>query len=318
MAKIKGIKTKVGDETSAVSRETAVASVPPGGSIAAGVITMLAQSTVPSGWLLCDGAEYSQTTYSSLYGVIGSAYNTHPSLGSPGAGNFRVPDLRDLFPVGMNPTGPAGTTSLGSYSTTGWNHTHTVPAHAHTLGNHTHTMSAHTHSVPSHSHTLGSHTHGIPSHTHGIAQHIHYFGAHRHSASIGIYTEHTHGIPVANTGTTGTSNLRGASNTGTASQGTAASSFSVSCSGTVGSSNLADNGFNTDWASVNDGTATGAATSSTGGASANSSTVSAFTSGAPSTDTTGAPSSNTTSTDGAATTGSANPPYFGVHFIIKT
>ena len=316
MAKIKGIKTKVGDATSAVAKVTADAS---GGTpVSSGIVTMLAQGTVPSGWLLCDGAEYVQSTYSGLYSVIGSAYNTHPTLGAASAGKFRVPDFRDMFPLGMNPSGDTGTTSLGTYSTTGWNHTHTVPAHTHTLGNHTHTLGGHTHSVAGHSHTLGAHTHGIPSHTHGVAQHIHYFAAHCHSHAITVTASHYHQESLTNTTTTGTALTRCGQSSSTFNLGTGSGSsgYTINIGGTVGADYLADNGFNTNWYSVSDVEPTGPATGSTGTPSANSGTSAAFNSGTPSA-ASGAPSSNTTSSDGESATGGANPPYFGVHFIIK-
>lgn len=502
MAKIKGIKTKVGDATSAVAKVTADSS---GGTpVSSGIVTMLAQGTIPSGWLLCDGAEYDQSTYSGLYSVIGSAYNTHPTLGAASAGKFRVPDFRDMFPMGSGNTmssrynlvtyseqfdnaiwdkflisvssnattdpiggsaadlitenssagahginytstgititngqsyifsiyikangrtvvniygdavagllntsstkinlstasvvslgsatsatvtdvgngwyrvamtatatgtkaspgvyltdgtnqsytgnGTSGvylwgaqlvsandfsqntyqriaaaadfaTGSNGEYNTSGWNHTHTVPAHTHTLGNHTHTLGNHTHSVAGHSHTLGAHTHGIPSHTHGVAQHIHYFAAHCHSHAISVTASHYHQESLTNTTTTGTALTRCGQSSSTFNLGTgsASSGYTINIGGTAGSSYLADNGFNTDWYSVSDASATLGASGSTSTPSANSSTSAAFNSGTPSA-ASGAPSSNTTSSDGAAATGSANPPYFGVHFIIK-
>lgn len=504
MAKIKGIQTKVGDSTSAVTKSTVDATSSGSGSIATGVISMLATDTVPSGWMLCDGSQYSQTTYAALYAVIGNAYNTHPTLGVASSGNFRVPDFRDLFPVGsgntmssrqnlvtyseqfnnaawgkygltvtsnsttspigdttadtitessVNPAGnlhgfyassaisivigqsyifsvylkpngrdiiniypdavagklgaptkvnittgtvvtnggatnvsitnegngwfriaitctatgtaaspgvyltdgtneaysPNGTSgayvwgaqfvsastfpqntyqriaaandySTGSnaeYNTTGWNHTHTVPTHAHTLGNHTHTLNAHTHTIASHAHTLGSHTHSVGAHTHNILGHIHYFGAHRHSNALSVSTSHYHNITIYNTGTTGTGNPRGAVTSGTTTIGTTAGSFTVSLSGTVGSTYLADSGHNTDWYSLNETVATGSSSSTTGTTASNSGVSGIVTTGASSA-TSGTPSSNTTSSDGATATDAANPPYFGVHFIIKS
>jgi len=63
-------------------------------------------------WLLCDGSLYSTTTYATLYGVIGSTF------GISGA-NFRVPDFRTYFPVGVGTSfvlGTAGTASAAAGS----------------------------------------------------------------------------------------------------------------------------------------------------------------------------------------------------------
>ena len=56
----------------------------------------------PLGWLVCDGTEYSTTTYPNLYNVIGSTYNTSTGLPAPTAGNFRVPNLLGRMPVGLD------------------------------------------------------------------------------------------------------------------------------------------------------------------------------------------------------------------------
>lgn len=71
--------------------------------VPSGTVFSFAGSTAPSGWLLCDGSEYSQTTYASLFSVLGSTYNTqiNPTTGSawasPSGGTFRVPDYRGIF-----------------------------------------------------------------------------------------------------------------------------------------------------------------------------------------------------------------------------
>jgi len=49
-------------------------------------------SSVPSGWLLCDGREVSRTTYADLYGVIGGLWGT-----GDGVTTFNLPDLRGRF-----------------------------------------------------------------------------------------------------------------------------------------------------------------------------------------------------------------------------
>ena len=48
-----------------------------------GAITMYAgNSPYPSGWLLCDGSNVLQSTYSNLYTVIGNIYSAGPTLGN--------------------------------------------------------------------------------------------------------------------------------------------------------------------------------------------------------------------------------------------
>ena len=64
-----------------------------------GSIVIYASSSIPSGWVLCDGSGYSQTdpTYQNLFNVIGSSFNTP----STPIGFFSVPDLFSRTPVGF-------------------------------------------------------------------------------------------------------------------------------------------------------------------------------------------------------------------------
>ena len=58
----------------------------------AGEVSAFARTTAPDGWLVCDGAVVSRTTYARLFAAIGTTF---------GAGNgsttFRIPDLRGEF-----------------------------------------------------------------------------------------------------------------------------------------------------------------------------------------------------------------------------
>ena len=55
-------------------------------------------SSIPSGFLECNGQAVSQATYADLFAIIGTTY------GDPGGGNFNVPDLQDNVPVGKSGT----------------------------------------------------------------------------------------------------------------------------------------------------------------------------------------------------------------------
>lgn len=67
----------------------------------AGSLIMYGGTSVPTGWLFCDGSVVSQTTYSALFAAVGTAFDT----GGEGAGNFRLPDMRRRAAVGAGGTG---------------------------------------------------------------------------------------------------------------------------------------------------------------------------------------------------------------------
>lgn len=69
-----------------------------------GTMIMSAYNTsIPSGWLWCDGSEKAIATYGSLYDVLGTTYGALTN-GSGGAGSthFRLPDMRGRFPRGWD------------------------------------------------------------------------------------------------------------------------------------------------------------------------------------------------------------------------
>jgi microcystin-dependent protein len=97
--------------------------------VPSGAVSAFAGSAAPTGYLLCDGAEYSETTYAALFAVIGSTYNT----GGETANHFRVPDLRGRVIGGMGGSLLSGTDAVAD---TGGASTHTLteaemPEHKH-------------------------------------------------------------------------------------------------------------------------------------------------------------------------------------------
>jgi microcystin-dependent protein len=64
--------------------------------IPAATITMYGASTAPTGWLLCDGAAVSRTTYATLFGIIGTEYGVGDNTTT-----FNLPDLKGRAPVGF-------------------------------------------------------------------------------------------------------------------------------------------------------------------------------------------------------------------------
>lgn len=65
-------------------------------SVPVATIIASASDAAPSGYLLCDGNQYSQTQYPALYLAIGNKYNKEDTSD----GYFCVPDLRELVLVG--------------------------------------------------------------------------------------------------------------------------------------------------------------------------------------------------------------------------
>ena len=51
-----------------------------------------ASSAIPQGWLYCNGAAVSRTTYAELFAVIGTSFGT-----GDGSTTFNIPDLRGEF-----------------------------------------------------------------------------------------------------------------------------------------------------------------------------------------------------------------------------
>lgn len=107
-----------------------------------GGIVQFAGTVAPGGYLLCDGAQVSRTTYKPLFDVIGTTYGA-----GDGSTTFALPDLRQRFPLGL---AASGTGSALGQTGGAIDHVHTVNGSTDTRGAHSHTVDAHHHS---HHHT---------------------------------------------------------------------------------------------------------------------------------------------------------------------
>lgn len=107
------------------------------GTLPCGAVIPWASATIPAGWLLCNGAAVSRSTYSSLYAALGGA--SSPWGQGNGSSTFNVPDLRGRIPVGKNGDGQ-------TFEGLGW--TGGVESVALTeaqMPSHTHIQNAHNH-----------------------------------------------------------------------------------------------------------------------------------------------------------------------------
>ena len=89
----------------------------------AGAVMPFAMSTVPSGWLECNGAAVSRSTYSALFSAIGTTYGA-----GDGSSTFKVPDMRGEFPRGWD-----NSRGIDSGRDIGTNQDHALENHIHPL-----------------------------------------------------------------------------------------------------------------------------------------------------------------------------------------
>lgn len=68
--------------------------------IPSGTISMYSGTSAPTGYLMCDGAAISRTTYASLFAVVSTTYGA-----GDGSTTFNLPDLRQRFPIGVAASG---------------------------------------------------------------------------------------------------------------------------------------------------------------------------------------------------------------------
>ena len=101
-----------------------------------GAITMYGATSAPTGYLLCDGAAVSRSTYSVLFGIVSTTVGT-----GDGSSTFNVPNLQSRFPIGYDGGASYGLGTTGGATSVTPNITGTVgntalteaqlPSHAH-------------------------------------------------------------------------------------------------------------------------------------------------------------------------------------------
>lgn len=115
-----------------------------GAAFLSGMLVPYAGTSLPSGWLFCDGSAVSRTTYADLFTAVGTTYGT-----GDGSTTFNLPDLRGRAIAGQDDMGGASANRLTNQ--TGGLDGDTLGA---TGGSETHTLT--TAQMPSHTHSVSS------------------------------------------------------------------------------------------------------------------------------------------------------------------
>ena len=118
-----------------------------------GSIQAYVGQAIPSGWLLCDGSEFSRTEYPELFETIGTTFGS-----GDGSTTFGLPNLGGRVPVGQD-VGQAEFDVIGGI---GGERTHKL-----SVGE----MPPHSHGANDPGHVHPEHSHGVtdPGHSHKIA-----------------------------------------------------------------------------------------------------------------------------------------------------
>lgn len=107
-----------GDQIRVNSANDGIEYFTPSAALSTGTILIWGSTyaAVPAGYLSCDGAAVSRTTYSGLFAVIGTQYGVGDN-----STTFNLPDLKDKFPIGANSddSGTAKSLITGSLAKSG-------------------------------------------------------------------------------------------------------------------------------------------------------------------------------------------------------
>lgn len=164
----------------------------------AGAVQYFAMPNLPAGWLKCNGAAVSRTTYARLFNRISTIYG-----GGDGASTFNVPDLRGEFIRGWDDQrgldGGRGMSTLQGGQNLSHNHGISDPGHAHGLADPGHAHSAWTDTQGTHGHIVTMYGRNLSFNSGGNSYRTPYTqdgngdmsatsdgGAHAHNVGVGV------------------------------------------------------------------------------------------------------------------------------------
>jgi hypothetical protein len=160
-----------------------------------GAVIPIMFTTLPEGWLKCDGSSFSSNTYPALAQVLGNRYGT--SSGT----TYYLPNLNDRYPYIV--TGTANATTGSKLTNTSSNNTSSVGLdHGHNTGN---TGENHQHNWGNYHNKSGPSNLSMNSGPINASGQGHFHGVNVSGATSGVYAWHAHGTnsvagsPGANT-----------------------------------------------------------------------------------------------------------------------
>ena len=127
----------------------------------AGAIIMWGATSAPTGYLPCDGAAVSRSTYADLFSAISTSYGA-----GDGASTFNVPNLQARFPIGYDGGSSYGLAATGGATTASYTPAGTNAGHAITEAQ----MPSHTHDTWGVNWPSGSWTGGTGTTQSGVTQ----------------------------------------------------------------------------------------------------------------------------------------------------
>lgn len=142
-----------------------------------------------SGWLACDGAAISRTTYADLFNAIGTAFGA-----GDGSTTFNLPDLRNRAPMGVGSKIPLGGSDGLIETDRSLTHAHDIGGSTGSVGDHTHNASGLSASSTTLSFTPSIAQNGVRE---PVTQHTH---SHNVTGNTGSSGAHSHSLPLGTSG----------------------------------------------------------------------------------------------------------------------
>ena len=171
-----------------------------------GMVAAFSMTASPAGWLKCNGAQVSRTTYAALFAKINTIYGA-----GDGSTTFTLPDFRGEFIRGWDDGRAVDPDRLIGSNQAGQNAFHAHSGWVHAAGSHAHAASTYVHEGGNHTHTFNYVNTPTSSDNPGIGAAMHqsrvdwkannridWAGSHGHGASTSIAPDgsHVHGLTI--------------------------------------------------------------------------------------------------------------------------